>query len=392
MLGKSYRKSVVSASEDISLRSSNEFVRKNKLWNIVGYGANFSSILLLSFYSVISGWVLFFTMQYLFKLFSNNMVTSETLNILQANTYLQIGLLSAHLLVTSLVVSLGLKQVVEKLSTVVMPLFTALMIFLVFKSISLPGAEAALRFLFYPNFSEVTADTFIRVLGHVFFTLSVGMGAMVVFGGYLQSQEYVPRTAFKIAVLEITVSLFIGLLIFPALFNMEQQQDMGPNILFKILPYLFETIGLGKLFGVFFFICFYVAVLSASIMLLETSVANLIERRKAARTKTAWMITGVTFVLALPVVLSDSWLKDVRYFDLDILKLYDKTLVETILPLVVLGMALLVGYGMTKEKKEAEFVHEEEIDSDKLFRNWMFLIRWFVPIVTIFAIVISFLF
>lgn len=391
MLGKAYKQSVIMATEQMSAESSSPWIRKTRIWASIGTLANFSSIVLLSFYSVICGWVLFFLMKYISKIATDTEISHSLFSALMDNGWLQVGLMSVHLLITALVVSKGLKEGIEKLTAAIMPFFTALMIYLVFKSISLPGAVDAIRFLFYPDFSSFSKDTLLKVLGHVFFTLSVGMGTMVVFGSYLKDETYVPRAGFKVGILDVTVCLFSGFLIFPIIFSMNQTEYVGPALLFNSLPVLFEKIGLGRFFGLFFFLCLYLAVLGASIMLLETSVAHLIDKRKFKRQNASWVMIGITFVLALPAALSSTALSGVTVFHKDILKFYDSLLIDTMLPLVVLGMALVAGWGMSKKTKEAHFISENEMDSDKLFRNWNFLIRWVVPGVIIVAIVLSLL-
>ncbi|MES2767628.1 MAG: sodium-dependent transporter [Bdellovibrionota bacterium] len=389
MLGKAYKQSVIVATEQMSDNSPIPWIRRSRIWSFVGTLANFSSIVLLSFYSVICGWVLFFLMKYIAKISTDTEISHTLFTTLMDNGWLQVALMSVHLLITTLVVSKGLKEGVEKLTAWIMPLFVCLMIFLVFKSLSLPGASDAMRFLFYPDFSSFSKDTLLKVLGHVFFTLSVGMGAMVVFGSYLKDDSYIPRSGFKVAILDIMVCLFAGFLIFPIIFTMDKIEDVGPALLFNSLPVLFEKIGLGKVFGLFFFLCLYLAVLGASIMLLETSVANLIDKRKFKRQKASWIMIGVAFVLGLPCALSSTVLAGVKVFNKDILRFYDSLLIDTMLPLVVLGMALAVGFGMSKKTKEEHFISENEMDSEKFFRNWHFLIRWFVPGVIILAIILS---
>ncbi len=389
MLGKAYRKSVIVATEEMSTNSPHLWIQKTKVWSFVGTLANFSSIVLLSFYSVICGWVLFFLMKYVAKITVNAEISQAMFTSLMNNGWLQVGLMSVHLLITTIVVSRGLKEGIEKLTSWIMPVFAMIMIYLVFKSISLPGATDAMRYLFYPDFSGFSKDTLLKVLGHVFFTLSVGMGAMVVFGSYLKEDSYVPRSGFKIAILDITVCLFAGFLIFPILFTLGNIEDIGPSLLFNSLPVLFEKIGLGRFFGLLFFLGLYFAVLGASIMLLETSVANLIDRSKITRQKASWIMIGVSFVLALPPALSTTALSTVTVFNKSVLRFYDSLLIDTMLPLIVLGMALVAGWGMPKKLKEDHFVNENEMDSDKFFRNWNFLIRWFIPAVIILAIVLS---
>jgi NSS family neurotransmitter:Na+ symporter len=217
------------------------------------------------------------------------------------------------------------------------------------------------------------------------------MGAMVVFGSYLKEESYVPRSGFRVAMLDVTVSLFSGFLIFPIVFTAEHIEDLGPALLFNSLPILFEKIGLGKVFGLFFFLCLYLAALGASIMLLETSVANLIDKKRFSRKRSSFVMGGFVFLLALPPALSSTVFKHFEILHKNILRLYDSLLIDTMLPLIVLGMALVVGWGMDKKLKEKHFINENEIDSDKLFRNWHFLIRWVLPGVVILAVVLSLL-
>lgn len=392
MIGRLSRLSILSATESISLESPSPWVRKWKPWKWVAYTANLTSVCLLALYSVICGWVLFFVMQYLTHLITGRALPDDLFNILMNNGTLQVALMSVHILITTFVVSMGLKQGIERLSTLIMPLFMALMIYLIFKSLSLPGTVDAMRFLFYPNFSYFTSETLLKVLGHVFFTLSVGMGAMVVFGSYLREETYVPRSGFKVTILDITISIFSGFLIFPIVFSANINGDYGPSLIFNTLSVFFNKMGLGNFFGLVFFVCLYLAALGASIMLLETSVSHLIDSKKWNRSRASWSMIVFIFLVALPASLSSTLLKNLKFQDLSVLRLYDKFLIDYMLPVVCLGISLLVGFGISKKKKQELFIREDEMDSEKLFRNWHFLVRWFVPAVIIFGFVSSIVF
>lgn len=383
MLGKISRLSIISAADEFATQSPVPWIRKYKPWKWVAIGANLSSIFLLSFYSVICGWVLFFFMQYVVHIFSGKPLSTHLFDTLMNNGWLQVGLMSAHLLITTTVVSKGLKQGIEKLSTLIMPLFMALMIYLVAKSLSLPGTVDAIRFLFYPNFSYFTKDTLLKVLGHVFFTLSVGMGAMVAFGSYLRDDTYVPRAGFKVAVLDITISIFSGFLIFPIIFTANINGDYGPSLIFNTLSVFFDKMGLGMFFGLIFFLCLYLAALGASIMLLETSVSHLIDSKRFDRVKASWSMVIFVFIVALPAALSSTALKFVNIQGLSVLRLYDKVLIDYMLPVICLGICIFIGYGVPKKKKEEFFIVDDEMDSHKLYRNWHFIMRWLAPAVII---------
>lgn len=389
MAGKYTGLSVIPAAEKISLESSQKWIRDYKPWVFVARVAHISSIFLLAFYSVICGWVLFFVYQYGAHFMKQEMIPDSRFQYLMDSGGIQVGLLFIHICITTLVVSKGLRQGIEKLSTLIMPLFMGIMLYLVIKALSLSGTTNALRFLFYPNFSYFTAETLQKVLGHVFFTLSVGMGAMVVFGSYLKSDVYVPHAGFKVALLDITISIFSGLLIFPIVFSANISGDSGPALVFNAMILFFNKMGWGNFLGFSFFVCLYFAALGASIMLLESSVSHFIDSLKWTRSRSTFFMASIVFFVALPAALSSSVLKDVILMDMSILRLYDNILVDYMLPLVCLGTSLMLGFGVSSKTKKELFIKEDEMDSEKLYENWNFLLRWIVPFLIVLGFILS---
>src|SRR5262249_31447397 len=159
----------------------------------------------------------------------------------------------------------------EKWVSYSVPLFGVLVIILAYRSISLDQSQAAIRFLFYPDFSKLKISSLGEALGHVMFTLSVGFGVMVTFGSYLRERASLPIAGFRVTTLDCLISLGAGIMIFPLVIY-GGFQDAGPSLLFHAVPKLLTQIPGGQVFGIGFFLCLYLASVGASIGLLETVV------------------------------------------------------------------------------------------------------------------------
>ena len=247
----------------------------------------FLCLVVLSYYAVVSGWVLYFFMKYLMAwpgLIA--MESSEALNLLKSKGWLQVLLASVHLLVVIVVVARDVEEGIERWVGYMMPLFVVLLLALIAKSLTLETNTVALRFLLYPDFSKLTLSSLGHAVGHVFFALSLGFGTMVTFGSYLRKESSIPIAGFRVATLDSFISIFACLLIFPLVFSISEQVD-GPEMLFKTVPTFFAQIPGGDWLGLAFFLCLYLASLGASIGLLETVVANLNDCYRIPRPKAA---------------------------------------------------------------------------------------------------------
>ena len=243
MLGKIARRSIVKASDRLAFdelisakpdpsrrRVSTAFIRAS------GRLSAIACLLVFAYYAVISGWVLHFLMQFsLRELGSSGFDAENALAALRASGPLQIALTSAHLLLAIVVVSRGVQEGIEKWVGNLMPIFGALLLILAAKSLSLPTAPDALRFLFYPDFSRLSWSALIHAIGHVCFTLSLGFGTMVTFGSYLNDNAFIPSAGFRVAVVDTLISLFAGLLIFPIAAG-SPGGISGPDALFLTVP------------------------------------------------------------------------------------------------------------------------------------------------------------
>ena len=373
MLGRYTRKSILAAMAQISKP-------KQRIFNWIGGFSVLMSLVVLSYYAVISGWALHFSTQFLVGLLKPNVLIEHgKLDRLLLNGWLQMGLASVHLLIAIVIVMRGVQDGVERWIGGMMPVFAILLILLVAKSLSLPSATEAMRFLFYPDFSKLQLSAPLHAIGHVCFTLSVGFGTMVTFGSYLREQDHIPTAGFRVTIVDTLLSLFAGLLLFPIVLEASNIPLTDPGLLFEALPrFLIQLTG-GSVFGFAFFVCLYLAALGASIGLLEVIVSNIVDRTKISRFSAAWMAGALALLLAALPALSSSTFKAVRVNGKSLLELLDGLLINVLLPLIAMGIAWAITRGMNRNEQEKLFVDVHKIESVALFPHWRFVLRWVVP-------------
>ncbi len=385
MLGKLSRRSVVTAVARLKPEATNSTLARYLPW--AGRLSAISCLLVLSYYAVISGWVLHFLMQFFFgHLFSGGYDAETSLRVLRENGWLQIALTSAHLLMTLVIVAKGVQEGMEKWVSHAMPVFVVLLVILVTKSLSLPMATEAIRFMLYPDFTKLTPYSALQALGHVLFTLSVGFGTMVTFGSYLNEQTHIPSAGFRVTSMDTIISLFAGLLIFPLLIG-PSLPTASPELVFQALPRLLAGLDNGFLFGLAFFVCLYLAALGASIGMLEALVSNVLDVTKLGRTRATWLTGLVAFMLSVIPALSTSVLSGVQLRGNGLLEILDGALITILLPIAALGISLAVALGLKREDVEAEFINDDSIATRKLYSHWFFALKWLVPgvVLTAFA-------
>jgi NSS family neurotransmitter:Na+ symporter len=377
MLGKNTRRSVMVAT----VKMANKSIPVLK-WS--GRFAVILSIVVLSYYSVISGWVLHFMTQFVVSLFleSGNVSSKANLAALMSNGWLQLMLGSAHLLITIVVVAKGIHEGLEKWISYMMPLFASLVIILLVKSFSLPSTPEVLRFLFYPDFSKLTMSSLNHALGHVFFTLSVGFGTMVTYGSYMREEDHVPTAGIRVAFVDSVISLIAVMMIFPVAFQASNVPLTDPALMFEVLPSYLLGIPGGALFGLLFFICLYLAALNASIGLLEVVVSNFVDINKSmGRVKATWFSGVVALALTVMPALSGSVFKGVKVNGKSLIEFLDSLLINWILPLVALMVLLAFNKGTAEKQKESAFLEKGQLVSYSMYPQWIFIMKWVAPAV-----------
>jgi NSS family neurotransmitter:Na+ symporter len=383
MLGKIARRSVISAT--YRLAKDDEVSRRPRSrkgggpWMWTARLAVVSCLLILSYYAVISGWVLHFLMQFFVsQLKTGAFDVEKSLGVLREHGGLQIALMSVHLLIALVIVGKGVQEGIEKWVSFSMPAFVILLFILVMKSLSLPSATDAMRFMFYPDFTKLTLFSPLDAIGHVMFTLSIGFGTMVTFGSYLNETTKIPAAGFRITAMDTVISLFAGLLIFPLLIG-ATFTTTGPELLFQTLPRLLADLESGFAFGMVFFVCLYLAALGASIGLLESVVANLLDFTRLTRAQAAWATGAFACLLGVLPALSTSVLHNVSVRGHGLLEVLDGLLINGVLPVSGLGVSYMMMRLMKRERLKEEFLNDDSETTEVLYSHWLFAVKWIAP-------------
>ncbi len=342
--------------------------RKSASWKYLGGMGMFTGLLILGFYSVIGGWVLAYIVEAARGSFTQISATQSTANFddLLASPLRLLGWHSIFMFMTMGVVAHGVNSGLEKANNILIPSLFALLLILLGYSMSVGDMHAAFQFMFKPDFSKITPVAVLSALGHAFFSLSLGMGAVMVYGSYLQRNVSIARTTIYIALADTMLGLLVGLAIYSLVFANHLAPNAGPGLIFQTLPIAFGHMPAGNIIGILFFILVAFAAWTSSISLVEPAIAWIVENTKIKRHIAAWSIGIAVWLLGIAVVLSFNEWKEVKViFGLNIFETLDKLTSTILLPLGGLLMAIFAGYFMKSNHAQ------EELDlNDKAFGFW----------------------
>lgn len=357
-------------------------------WKLLGWWGVISGFFILSFYSVIAGWAL----AYLFRTASGLFVgvTAEGVGTIFSDLVSDPErLLAWHTIfmaMTVLVVSRGVRSGLEKAVRYLMPSLFILLLVLVGYAMNTGYFPQGLSFLFSPDFSKITGDGILIAMGHAFFTLSLGMGAIMVYGSYLPQKTSIAKTSITIAGMDTVVALLAGMAIFPIVFANELTPGAGPGLIFQTLPIAFGHMPGGTFFGTLFFVLLVFAAWSSAISLIEPIVAWLVENHNMTRNKATAVAGIITWLLGIGTVLSfNTWSgEEYQLFGKTFFDLLDYLTANIMLPLGGLLIAIFAAWSMRKESVIGELAMDGRSAG---FRLWYLLIRFITPV----AVVIVFL-
>lgn len=282
-------------------------------WRVVGGMGVIAGFVILAFYSVVAGWTIGYLVKSLPYIADMTLgaVNIETPDAVEASFVgfagdwrASITCHFAFMLVCVLIVVKGIKGGIERWSKILMPILFLLLIVLILRSVSLPGADAGIRFLLSPDFGKLSAESVLIALGHAFFTLSLGMGAIITYGSYVDKKQNLFTASLAIVALDTLIALMAGLAIFPAVFATGLEPGAGPGLVFMVLPRVFGQIPGGWFWQILFFLLVLVAAITSGISLLEVVTAYFVDERKWTRRMATWIFGGVIFLLGVPCALS----------------------------------------------------------------------------------------
>lgn len=355
-------------------------------WCNVGYICVICCIAIISFYSVVGGW----TIDYLWKALTfqftdvDQQFLGGMFNSVVTESYRPLFFLLVFLAFTALIVAAGVKDGIERYTKVMMPLLFVMVIIIAIRSITLPGAEAGLSFLFKPDFSKVTAHTFMDALGQAFFSLSVGAGTVITYASYVNKKENLVGISMQTALADTMFAIIAGLAIMPAVFSFGIAPGEGPGLVFITLPYIFAQLPFGSILAIIFFFILFIAAITSSISMLEVIVAFMTEEFKWSRKLSIVLSLAVVITLGVLCSLSQGVLNDVKILGNNIFDLFDKSSSNVLLPLGGLFAVIFVGWRL----KRAEYTDEITSGglhkfSPLLLNILLFFIKYIAPIVVL---------
>ncbi len=357
----------------------------NSGWRIVGILGVITGFGILSYYSVVAGWTIGYTLKAVtgaFAHLTNPGQTGELFGHFVGNVQTVLPFHALFMALTVTVVIGGVRRGIERWTLILMPGLFLMLLLLVLRSLTLDGAGKGITFYLQPDFSKVTAATFLAALGQALFSLSVGMGVMITYGSYLSEREDVVAATSSVCLFDTVVALLAGLAIFPALFavgGMEPTQ--GTGLVFVVLPAIFHRIPLGGLFGTVFFVLLVVAALTSAISLMEVCVAYITDEKGWTRKGACYLVGGVSFLLGIPAALSNGAspvLSQLPFLHMGFLDLMDTIFGNLALTLGALLICLFAGWRWIP--KDALKGAIEGSAYPGLGQPWLFLIRYLCPV------------
>lgn len=346
-----------------------------------------AAFVILSFYCVLGGWVMKYAFTFVGEMFGKGfggVPGADYFVAFISGNVEPIVWFAIFLGLSCLIVLAGVEKGIEKYSKIMMPALFVMLIVIIIRSVTLPGAIEGLKFIFKPDFSvfssfESTVKVAGTALAQMFFSLSLGMGAMLTYGSYLGKDQNLETSALIIPALDTLVAVLAGCAIMPAVFAFGLDPSAGPGLMFITLQQVFASMPMGAFFGFLFFVLVFFAAITSSISLLEVICAYFIDSKGMARKKVTAIAGIAVFVLGIPVALSQGLLSGVRpIMGMDILDSFDFIAEYTLMPLGALSMCLFVGW------KWGPKIAVDEIECSglgfKLKGYFMFMIKWVTPL------------
>jgi len=334
------------------VHSFNVLEKKKSRWRVVGYLGILSAFVILSFYSVVGGWIIDYFLKALsfsFEAKSSAQITGM-LQHLFSSPGKQIIYHMVFMSFTFLIVVGGISKGLERWSKLLMPAFLTLLFALFVYSTTTTGFKASLSFLFYPDFSMLTPSGVLEAVGHSFFTLSLGMGAIMTYGSYLKKNEDLIKTAFYIGLADTIIALMAGVVIFSIVFTYGFEPGAGPKLMFETLPVLFSKDAAGNYLAMSFFGLVLFAALTSSVSLLQVVVSYFEENSHLSKFTITFISSFSIFCIGILSALSTNLLSDFHIIEgLTFFDFFDKLSSHYLLPIGGLLMAIFFGWKIDTE-------------------------------------------
>ncbi|MEM7020003.1 MAG: sodium-dependent transporter [Pseudomonadota bacterium] len=352
---------------------------QSRAWMGVGLLGALVGFLILSFYSVIGGWVLDYVFSSVTQGFTGTTAeqSQARYNTLLTDPPRLLFWFTIFMGLTAFIVSAGLQKGIERVSKILMPSLFSMLVILVIYSAVAGDFGAGLRFLFEPDFSKLDVSIILAAIGQAFFSIGVSMGLMMAYGSYLPQTVSIPRTALIIASADTLVALMAGLVIFPLVFANGLAPNSGPGLIFVTLPIAFGGITGGDIFGAVFFILLLFAAVTSSIAIMEPGVAWVEERWGISRRFSAFSVGVAAWIVGLTSAFSfNLWAEFKPIGGMTFFALTGYLTDNIMMPVGGMLIAVFAGWFMSRET----LLSELGMQDSEVFQVWRFLVRTLVPL------------
>ena len=349
------------------------FSKIRKGWGWLGAAGLISVTLIMGYYFVISGW----TLNYALASATNSIggdygafFTAFTTATWKPLIYTYIFIIANHFIIIG-----GVQGGIEKASKIMMPLLFVILIVLAIYSLWLPEGREALGNVFTPDFSKVSGKTFLDAMGQAFFALSIGMGAMLIYGSYFKKGTKLAGTAISVESLDTVVALTAAIIIFSA----GVENESGMQLAFVAMPKVFASMPAGNIWAMLFFLLLALAALSSTISMHEAVTSYFVEKRGMSRNKGAWVVTFIALVLATAASLSLGDWSEFKVAGMNFFSLLDNFTAIVMLPLLGILTSVFVGWVWKRDDMRAELTAEGGVDK-ATYPVIRFLLRYVCPL------------
>lgn len=349
-------------------------------WQYTGYIGIIASFLIISFYSVVAGW----TMEYCVSSALGELEFTDTsvghAKFMAMTTGCRPLIWTVvFLLANFAVLSAGVTKGIERMSNIMMPVLFILLIAFCINSAFLPGFRKGMEFLFKPDFSQITPSVALGALGQAFFSMSLGLGCMMTYSSYFNDKTKLGRTATISAILDASVAILAGIIIFPAVFSFGLSPQGGPTLVFEVLPYIFSHIPGGKIWATLFFLLLFIASITSTVSMSEISISFFCDEKGMSRKKGTLISSLLALIGGILCALSFGKLSDIKIFDMTFFNLFDYVSSNILLPIGGFICSVFVGWYVDKKFLRDQFTNFGKY-SFRLLPLLRFALRWICPI------------
>ena len=376
---------VIGRSTHSNMKAALKQLSPGKKYYLFTYICILGSFVVIGFYSVVCGWIIEYLYQAAMGQLSGHTAQeyNDMFSSLVADPWRCVGWTVLFLVFNFMVMTRGIEKGIERVASIMMPLLFVILIIFCVNALLLPGASRGLKFLFYPDFSQLTLRGVLDAFGQAFLSLSIGISCLVTYGSYFKDDLSLVKDATMVGVLDTLVAILSGVMIFPAVFSFGVEPTAGPRLIFEVLPSIFQQMTGGYVWALLFFLLVFFASLTSTISLSEIPITFMIEEHKMSRRRAIAWTALFTFILAVIAALSFNVLDDVKIFGKSIFDAMDYAASNIFMLIGGVFTAVYVGWIMDRK-----VLHEQLTNGGRLKGRtepyFVFCLRYVAPVSIIF--------